>query len=296
MLHSRLCSVRFGLLATAVSLLSTAFGSTITVYQNGPPTSNQTGLGTDGTRSDVAPIYGSIPNCPNPTCSGSTTEPFISGDQFAAPASTTINSVTVYEVSNTPVGSGPAEANSNPNNEFSSISLYLGADGAAMSLVSSSYTPTEVAQYESIYNTTDYYIWKLTFSGLSFALPATGDGLYDFAINAVPNSTNTFALLMVDPNDQSAGPAPGQPDGGYLDFFKDANGGTAWIAEEQYCPGPGNSAGCTPPSISGFTNPDFVDVFGTVQGTAPTPEPGTVGLVGMGLGAALLGLRRRVRG
>jgi hypothetical protein len=270
----RLPSVRLLLLA-GMTTLSTL--SATTLYQNNLPTSNIDKLGTDGVRADVGVPETSIANASN------TVEPFIEGDQFVVSGETTVTSVTMYEISNATVAGGNLVL-SNPANEFSSISLYLGPDVEPLTLASSSYTAvrvlnTDSSNYESIYDTTKYYIWQITFSGLNVILPSAGT--YDFAIGAVPNGNNTFAPLESDFADQGSAGGFDQPNQGYLVLFPDGPGGT-WVAEEQYAAG----------SVSGFTNPDNIDVVGTVNGVA-SPEPSSFALIVLGLAGVSLGLRRR---
>jgi len=272
----RLSSVPLLLLAAVTTL---PMLSATTLYQNNLPTSNIDKLGTDGVRADVGVPETTLANAM------STVEPFIEGDQFVVAGETTVTSVTIYEISNTTVAGGNLVL-SNPANEFSSISLYLGPDVQPLSLASSTYTATRVlntdgSNYESIYSTTKYYIWQITFTGLNVILPSAGT--YDFAIGAVPKGNNTFALLESDFADQGSAGGFNQPNQGYLVLFPDGAGGT-WVAEEQYAAG----------SVSGFTNPDNIDVVGTVTGVA-SPEPSSLGLIGLGLAGVWVGLRRRVR-
>ncbi len=272
--------------AVLLVLLGGTASATVT-YQNNLPTASASfainGLGSSTTppRADVGVIYGTHDNA------SSVSEPFILGDQFTTSVPSTVTSVTVYEISNTPTSGLLTDAD--PTNEFNSISLYLGSDGNPLSLASSSYTSarvlnTDSSDYESITSTANFYIFQITFSGLNFDLGAAG--LFDFAIGAVPNKTNTFALLTSDTGAQSGG-AAGQPNQGFVYSFLDGNGGTAYLPEVLYNPG----------DISGFTgNTDLnIDVVGSVTTITTTPEPATFGLIGLSLGALMLRLRRRAR-
>jgi len=276
-------------------VLAVATASAGTIYSVNLPTASPSftinGSATATTppyRADVGVEYGVATSLVN-----GSTEPFILGDQFTTSGETEITSVTIYEISNTAVNSGGGSAGlSNPANEFSSLSLYIGPDstslgspvdtlsGASLSAASVNTLNTDGSHYQSISSTSRYYIWAVTFSGLDVTLSSAG--LYDFAIGADPNPGNTFALLMSDPNAQSSS-GTGQVNNGFIELLPDGTGGSP-LAEYQYGPG----------GVGGFSDPDpAIDVVGNIQGQV-IPEPSSLGLIGLGLGGVLVGLSRRI--
>jgi len=265
-----------------IAILPSVFADTL--WTNPLPTTNLNSAA-GSSRSNVAPVYGSLCDPGTGNCdSGNgaitgTTNPYILGDQFVLSGTTnTITDVTVYEVGNTPT-SGTID---NPTDEFSDITLFIGADQAALTSISSSYSFQQVqyngtTDYESVNTAGDFFpIFAITFSGLNVNL---GPGTYDFAIGATPIGGNTFALLMSDPSlsGPSEDSASLSPNNGFLYYFDDGNGP---IAGYQYGPG----------SISNYNNGADANVI--ISGTA-TPEPSTLAMLGMGLLAAWAGLRRR---
>lgn len=258
------------------------------LYQNGLPTS---GVNTGTGQSDVAPVY-NAPPLGDSNRNGSPTEPYILGDQFyLAPGTNTITSFTVYEVDDTSVAGPTSSATTSWGSEFSALDLYIGADGCTspcttgLSLASSSYTATQVMvggdNYKSINNGDYYPIWQVTFT---FSAPFTlTGGYYAFAIGDTPIADNTFAMLMSDPANGNASCTTYSICDGYFYYFADGSGGNP-LETYSYAPGDG--------LIANYTNRDEVDADFTIQGTI-SPEPGTFGLLGAGIGAVLLKLRRR---
>jgi hypothetical protein len=288
-LNLSLFSAQPFLLLTVLAVLPSASGGTL--WTNALPSNGNTGY-------DAAPLYGSLSDSNLP---GAPVKPFILGDQFTlSGSSNTINSVTIYEVGNV-VTTATGTPGDTPDTEFSTLSLYIGPDGSATGLGSAVDTiggaplfsaSTQVCyggacgsggvNFQSIYTSSVYYaIYAVTFSGLNITLPS---GLYDFAIGATPIGGNTFALLTSDPNNSGTSEEDSAtlcPNCGFLYYFYDGTGG-APLATYQYLPG----------SISGYNNGADVNVL--ISGSS-VPEPSTFGLIGLGLGGVLLGLRQRVR-
>jgi hypothetical protein len=253
------------------------------VWTNALPTTNLNSAA-GSNRSNVAPLYGSMCDANISTCPGGTNAPYILGDQFNLTGPTNISQVTVFEVGNVATDGASGVSPDTPADEFSAITLYLGADGSSLANISSSYSAFQVqynfsTNYESIGSPGTFYpIFAITFSGLNVNLLG---GLNDFAIGATPIGGNVFALHASDPllsgaEEDSSTVTPN----GFLYYFYDGSGG-APIATYQYTPG----------SINGYNNNADANVL--IVGTAITPEPSTFGLFGMGLAAVCLGLRRR---
>jgi hypothetical protein len=187
------------------------------------------------------------------------------------------------------------------DSEFSSLSLYIAADNAAAGMgapidtLSGTYSSTQVCyggpcngttgmNFESLNSPGTYYaMYAVTFSGLNLALTA---GLYDFAVGDTPIGNNTFALLISDPSNSgsSTEDSASLNPNGYLYFFADGTAGSP-LATYQYITNNGD--------INNYNNGADVNVI--ISGTS-TPEPSSLGLLGLGFGAMLLGLRQRVRG
>jgi hypothetical protein len=114
---------------------------------------------------------------------------FTVGDDFSFSSPVNVDTITVYEIANNPVTDIP---DSLPTNEFSSLSLYVGAQTGTLSLATSSYTFARVGYAPS----TDYQgggggffpVYAITFTlpGTLFS-PGT---LYGFAVDATPNTSN----------------------------------------------------------------------------------------------------------
>jgi hypothetical protein len=253
----------------ALVLVCTGSARAGVLYSNPLPTLN-INTGSGATQSDIAPVYGSMAD---PNVSGSPSEPYMLGDTFTLPAGTnTITGFTIYEVGLTPGASLP-------------LSLYIGPDQQDLTLDSSTYNSSLLGTYESI-NTgnLDYSIYEIDFTGLNLTLSGGTANLYDFAIGA----PSTFALLMGAANGYSPSSLLGGT--GFYYYLPDGSASGPPIATYSYC----NSACAGYELISGYSNQSQVDAIFTVNGTT-TPEPSTFGLLALGLGGLLMGVRRRVR-
>jgi hypothetical protein len=145
-------------------------------------------------------------------------------------------------------------------------------------LLSSTYSSTRV-QYNG---TTDYLspnnglffpIFQLTFASLNLLIP--GNQLYDFAVRGTPIGTNNFALHA-----STAGISGGTQQGPD-DLVLVYTGNPLFVTGAA---GAGNFAN--------FTNGADVNVI--VIGAA-VPEPGTIGMLSVGLGMLAFGAYRRRR-
>jgi hypothetical protein len=271
------------LFAALTALLATIpSASAGIIFQNALPTTNLNGYPVTGGRSNVAPVYGSLQDF---NLDGGPVAPFILGDQFQLLTPSIINSVTVYEVGNVPVGGG-TDATAT---QFSDVSLFIGPDnsalglgpavatlsGSALASAASLVQYTGGLDYQSINSSTFYRIHAITFSGLNIALDA---GLYDFAIGATPIGNNSFSLLMSDPSQGSREDSLGITPHGFLYFFNDAPDGSP-LATYQYASGSN--------LVSGWPNEGALDVNVSIQGSS-VPEPATFGFVALALGGVLL--------
>jgi hypothetical protein len=255
--------LKLGVLLSVCSLAGAA-----TLFQRDLPTA---GINLAGAaRSNIAPI----------PPGGS-----VLGDDFtlAAGPGFIVDSITVWIVGNCSIGSTQCAAptNTTPTTEFSSIQLYGGLDNGTngpVSLLSSTYTSTRVqyngtTDYLSPNNGLFYPIFQLTFANLGLFIP--GGQLYDFAVNGTPIGNNTFAL-----HSSTAGISGGTQQG--ADNLVLVYSGNPLFVTGQA--GAGNFAN--------FTNGADVNVL--VTGAA-IPEPGTIGMLSVGLGMLAFGAYRRRR-
>jgi len=222
-------------------------------------------------RSNIAPLEGSFP------------PPFILGDDFmlsdaGLSGTYNINTLSVWEIGNLPL-SGPTDPGGNaPSTEFSSITLFGGPDHTDLTAISSTYTATRVfyaggLDYQSPNSGTYFPIYRLDFTNLNWIV--NSNVLYNFAINAVPIGGNSFALSAA--NFGSSGVVGA---GANNSFILYENDGTSWISTFN------SDATSTP----GFPKGSDANVS---LDTSLVPEPSTISFIGVGLGAVLLGLRRR---
>lgn len=253
-----------------------SFAGAVTLFQrdlpslglNFPPPPNPA-------RSNIAPIQGTI-----------TGAPFVLGDDFTLAAGTPylVNSITVWIVGNCAVTSTQCtNTNTTPSTEFSNIELFGGLDngtGGPVSLLSNTYTSTRVfyaggADYfsETPGNGLSYPIFQLTFANLNLIIP--GGQLYDFAVRGTPTGNNSFALHA-----STAAISGGIQQG--ADNFVILYLGNPLVA----------TFGAGQGFLANFANGADVNIL--VDGIA-IPEPGTIGLLSVGLGMLAFGAYRRRR-
>jgi hypothetical protein len=279
-------------LFVVAGLLVPSLGLASILYENDPPNTN---VNTGTSQSDEGLIQTGLmePNYCATGC-GTTSTPYPSqpaylGDVFALNQESTITSFTLYEVGDVPTTGDCATcaAADTPGSEFSSVGLYIGPDGENLSLASG--TPTSASQYKpggvpldylctTCATPTYYAIWAITFSGLNITVPA---GDYDFAINGVAKSGNTFALLSSDTAGCTPSCVSDTPGLGFDLFQQDGPGGPPILTY----------SGTNP---SSYTGGDNLDLDALIQGAA-IPEPATFGFLAVGLAGILLGRRRARR-
>jgi len=127
----------------------------------------------------------------------------IVGDNFSFGYPATVNTITVYEVANTPCPTSACNTgltNTAPGAEFSNISLYVGPDQGTLTLQTSVYVASQVFYYPSVSyqgtSGTDYYpIYALTFT-LPTPLYLAAGVSEAFAVDGVVSSSE----LALDPN------------------------------------------------------------------------------------------------
>ena len=274
------CCVFVFLLGTVLA----GIGQAAIIFQDALPNSTNVNNAAGANRSNVD------------WAGGSAQLGYIVGESFSISNAGVMNSITVYEVANNPVG---GSVPTDPTNEFSNITLYYGADASPLTLTSSSYTYALTAYSPAVefYQGTSgtyYPIYALTFSGLNFAL--TGGTLYDFAVDATPNAGACATapggdpcLLYLAASNAALSGTEQDNASGVFDFFT-VSGGTATFAQ-----------GCA----SGDANPADPNYCGQpwdkdsninfVISGSETPEPSTFTIMAAGLAGVWVGLRRRVR-
>ena len=272
----------FGALLLALAIgVSPAASAAAIIFDRGLPNSNNVNNAAGANRSNISWL--------NQVFMGTN---FMVGDNIdlsLTPNSAgqwLIDSISVWEVANTPVSSATSSsppAGSAPSAEFSSIRLFEGTAYGTLTPISSTYSSQFVRYQPAGLNyqgsSGAYYpIYEITFSGLNLLVPAGAN--LGFAIDAVPNSSNTWAIHA------SNAALSGTPQQGADNFY------------ELYC---GSSA--TPGASSSSSYCELIDSNGNgfdkssdinvqVTGTA-VPEPATFGLLGSALFGLMLYLRRK---
>lgn len=200
---------------------------------------------------------------------------YILGDDFTLGANTDITDLSVWIA-------GTNTLTINPNEELSQINLYLGADnlGAGpLNQVATTYSFTYAGIFANPNLGINQPLFKITFSNLNFA--ATAGVLYDFAVEGIPlvNTPGNQLALTSTLCDTLFGPCSNGGDGADGVFL--AFTGTA---------------GSGPYSLN-FTIPDSDTVPGPYYDInveiSNIPEPSSVVLMTLGLGALAFYRRRR---
>jgi hypothetical protein len=222
----------------------------------------------------------------------------IVGDDFSLNGSGSIDSITVYEIANNNINNTGGGASDHPGNEYSNITLYLGASGSPLNVASSVYTVSNASYqpgnipYRSPSDGNFYEIWAITFSGLGFAV--TTGTVYDFAVDAtgVPGACATApggepCIIALHASNNLSGTTQQGADGQYLNFT--LGGGQATFAG-------GCNAACQNTQIPPGTTLPATDINVVITGTivSPTPEPATLGTLGVSL-VGLIALARKRR-
>lgn len=217
------------------------------------------------------------------------------GDDFIAPFSGTVDTITLYYISNGTAGTGT----NTPQNEFSNLRLYYGGFdptiGATLNQggvfgFQDSYTSTKIAYdngqpYESAITPGNYYdIYSLTYNTPGFTITAGND--YGFALYGTPIGLNTLALSA---SNKALTLASGIASFGGDDIFSgfELNGGGANFAPTFFTDI--NNAGF--PAV--VTKDVDINVLITSGGAGATPEPSTMTMAAAGLAVLAFGASRR---
>lgn len=124
----------------------------------------------------------------------------IIGDTFSFAGGANINSLTVYEISNTPCATSACIGAATPGSEFSSISLFLGPQAGTLNQMATTYSAVQQYYQPGMsYQgpSGDYYaIFALTFN---FASQAVAAGqTWAFAVDGIANGNNLLMLSGVN--------------------------------------------------------------------------------------------------
>lgn len=272
-------------LATLVALAAAvpALATSVTFYSNPLTNANPANINTGANQSNLAPE-----DCPpaNSSCTGANS--YFLGDVFTPTASGTITSATIYAVSN-----NTSAVDTQPGNEFSSLTFYGGADGSNLSSMStlsgtaqinaSSAPVTEPngQAFKSAGTGNTYPIYAITFTGLNWNV--TAGQLYDFAIGDVPSNTS-YTLALHATFDVNNEPNDCATTGNTAPFDNCAMGfSTSPVTATFSIPAGFITSGNVTYDHSGDINAIF---------TGTVPEPATFVLLGLGL-AGLAAIRRR---
>lgn len=223
---------------------------------------------------------------------------------LAVSSAGTINSFSVWIASE-----GASTSITNPNQEFSSIALYGGADPGPLALIASTYTTfSNPGTYNN--GSVTQNVFELTYSGLSWTVPL--GSLYDFALQgtlASPTSGIPLNILAINPSVPGVPgvgvPGPGDGADGFIlgfhnnpyvlyftdpgtssdklvgDFNVQITGSGFLAFNRPYVAGSETSWSSNPSCTGCILGDDF---------TLYTPEPSTFAMLGLGV---LLVFRRR---
>jgi len=269
-------------LPPALFLATAHLLSASTLYQYALPTTNlNQAAGTSRSNASlIGANYGTVDGAAD-----------IIGDDFVLNSTSVITSLTVYAIAD----SADPDAGT-LDQQFTSISLYTGAssDFSAPVTLTSTLDSAQLALAPIVYytGTTDYQtldtpgtaffsIYAVTFTGLDWSVPA-GQLSY-FGIGSVPIGGNSLALsISLDPNANLYDPFLIYTGNPYTPTYEDT--GTDVCGFDAYGACGITQTGSSPTGGYSVVN---VDIEGS------TPEPSTLGLLGLGIGALALKLRRR---
>ena len=234
--------------------------SAATIFDRGLPDSTNVNDVAGANRSNVTWDFGSASGV-------------LVGDDFMFSNAGIVDSITVFEVAN---GTG---AGSTPGSEFNSFTLYYG--GVNLLDHSSSVFTSQLVTYQpggENYQGSGggfYDIYALTFNGLNFS--ADANTLYGFALAADPKTGNTLALHA------SNAALSGTPQQGADNLFSGYDATT--LAYLGSCDS-GDSTTCGP--LWDKSSDINVKIDGTL-----VPEPASLGLMAIGIGALIFVARKR---
>jgi len=270
---------RASFLGLVLTLGLTNSASASVILDRGLPDSTNVNDGAGNNRSNVSWISGFTAG-----------DYFLVGDDFKFSNDGTVDSITVYEVANS-LGVG-----SDPGSEFNSVTLYYGGV-ATLDQSTSAYTSQPITYQlggENYQGSSGnfYDIYALTFSGLNFAV--TANTLYGFAVDAVPGPNDAIPgvpnTLALHASNAALSGTPQQGADNLFRYYSAANQGAASFAFAGFCDTDSSDVG--PNACGGWDKSSDINV--TIQGTL-VPEPASLGLMALGIGAllALAQLRRR---
>lgn len=270
-------SIGKALLAFAVAALPAGAG---VIFDRGLPTANVNAAGSN--RSNV--------NWQTGYYDGSLAGPYVlQGDDFSFTYNALINTITVYEVSNTLIGGG----STSPDSEFNSISLWYGlAGGPLTNSVTLNNAALALAPQVQYFGGLDYQgsnpldtyaIYALTFNLGGYL--AAANTTYAFALDSDPFASN---ILYLHASNAGLSGSTQQGADDLLRLYSNAvafpNGPAGPFASAGFC----SSDPATFPALDCGNGWNKASDFNVVI-NGSTPEPSSFVLMGIGAGAMLIG-------